>query len=389
MGKTTYRLVPFETYEVENLESWLSSLSGCGLYPVRVYSSPLLVKCEKGEPGACQVRLEPAGRNEDEVPDALCELYEAAGWEYIGTFGRLFHTFRTLESTAPEPHSDPDLYAQVIRRSTRRAIREFILSNAILLGALAFILAMTLSDEQPLLALLNNGLWKMLYLAVLVVLGLSAELRQLCSVISFRQRLKKGKPPRRNLHFSAWRLTLHRAVTCLLLLLSFAWYILLFASIGFTDSHTVAQDEALPFPQLAALSPQAQPGGFRANGTDYANHVAVTRDLIVPLVYELRQSDMDADIELQVDCYLCAVPQINQQLARELAPSTAPESELLWSDGVFYVRYYTVPAPYNPGTMQCLIVCTAERAAFVRYQGEADLREYAPAFAGLEEKENL
>ena len=47
MGKTTYRLVPFETYEVENLESWLSSLSGCGLYPVRVYSSPLLVKCEK------------------------------------------------------------------------------------------------------------------------------------------------------------------------------------------------------------------------------------------------------------------------------------------------------------------------------------------------------
>ena len=389
MGKTSYRLVPFETYELENLESWLSGLAERGLFPIRVYRSPLLVKCEKNKPGTCRVRLEPAGRDEENPPDVLCELYEAAGWEYIGTFGRLFHTFRTLDSNAPEPHSDPDLYAQVIRRSTRRAIRDFIITNLILFGSLVFILALTLSDDQPLISLLHNGLWKILYLVVMIVLGLSVELRQLCSVISFRNRLKKGKPPRRNRHFSAWRLTIHRTATCILILLSFAWYILLFASIGFTDSHTVAQDEALPFPQLYALSPEAEPGGFQANGTDYANHVAITRDLIVPLYYDLQQSDMDANIELAVDCYLSAIPALTIQLARELTPDSMPEGELLWSDGEFYIRYYTTPASYNPGTVQCLILCTAQRAVFVRYQGDADLRQYAAAFAGIEEKEIL
>lgn len=389
MGKTRYRMVPFETYELENLESWFSSLSERGLYPVRVYRSPLLVRCEKGTPGLCQVRLEPAGRHEEDVPDALCELYEADGWEYIGAFGGLFYAFRTFDPDAPEPHSDPDVYAQVIRRSLRRAVREFIISNLILFGSLALVLGLTLSDEQPLLSLLNNGLWKVFYLAAMVLLGLYVELRQLCSVLAFRSRLKKGKPPRRNRRFSAWRLTFHRAATCFLLLLSFAWYILLFASIGFTDSHTVAQDEALPFPQLCALSPEAEPGGFRANGTDYANFVAVTRDLLVPVHYGLRQSDMNADIELDAECYLCAIPALNVRLAQELTPDSAPDGEILWADGAFYIRYYTVPALYNPGTMQCLIVCTAQRAAFIRYQGEADLREYAPAFAGIEEKEIL
>ncbi len=389
MGKTCYQLVPFELYEVENLESWLSSLSERGLIPIRVYHSPLLVKCEKSQPGVCRVRLEPAGKHEEDPPDALCELYEAAGWEYIGTFGRMFHTFRTLDSAAPEPHSDPDLYAQVIRRTTHRVIREFILSNTLFFGLLTLILVLTFSFEHPLLSFLESGFWRVLYVAILVLLGFLVELRQLCSVLSFRHRLKKGLPPRRNQHFSIWKLTLRRIATCLVILLSISWYIFLFASIGRSDTHTIAQDEVLPFPLLSTLSPEAQPGGFYMNGSDFANYVSITRDIIVPLSYDLTQSDMDADIELNVDCYLCSIPALNIQLAQELTPESAPEGELLWSNGEFYIRYYTTPATYNAGTVQCLILCTAQRAAFIRYQGKADLRQYAAAFAGLEEKESL
>lgn len=405
---TRYRRIPFEYYEVENMESWMSSLGEQGLYPVRVYRSFGFVRCEKGEPMPCRVRMEPAQHVEEEAPEELCDIYEASGWEYIGTIGQLFHVFRTFDAAAPEPHTDPQLYAETMRHVVRRSICGFLITDVIMLIACIIVFGTGFDSGEPMLDLLDFGIWKLAYFIALLLSYLIIMIRQIVSTVRFYRKLKRGELPNNRKKLSRFWVFLRRTLSYLVILLAIGWYILGLAETGWNDAYGLSPDAQLPFPTMYDTDPNVTKiGGFRANGTDYANFVSIERDILVTHHYYLSQSGeyhAGDNFRLMIDCYLSPYLSINARIAADLTPDdapdgeilwsfgprlemeAAPEGELLWGDDTQYIRYYTGTSFYDENrTIQCLIICTDERAAFVRYDGDWDLRKWAMEFAGLEE----
>lgn len=383
--KYAYRKIPFPYYEVENLESWLSSLSGKGLYPVHFNNAFFFVKCKKGEPGHCRVRLEPFRSRDEAVPESgLMELYEAAGWEYLGPLSKLFHVFRTLDPKSPEPYLSADeYYASAMKQYFRRVISDCTVVAVTLLVALTIFVLSYILRDYPMIEAVNSGLWRIPLLLLLCAVGASITLYELLTALKLRRRLVKGLPLRRSRRFSRFHLSFRFVLSLCVFIPVIVWYTMLFAQTDLMKTYTADSAADLPFPLISELVPDAEPGGARYNDMDYANYIRIRRDMIVTETYELRQEDNRGCADLYVKCFVTDEKHIASRLAYELTPQNAQETELLWSQDEYYIKYFTMPSAFHTGTDQCLVILTQDRAAFVRFFGSADLRAYASAFAGV------
>ena len=133
MKGTAVRVIPYGSFDIPGLESWLARLAGRGLR----YGTTLgpLACFERAEPARVQVHLEPIQGPAAEDPE-LNALYEAAGWQYWGLFRNEFFVYATADLAAAA-HTDPESLGWTLRRFFRQKLAGGLLLvflNFLLLG---------------------------------------------------------------------------------------------------------------------------------------------------------------------------------------------------------------------------------------------------------------
>ena len=133
MSKTTMRVIPCGSFDIPELELWLSKLAGKGLRYLTTFGP--FACLEAVAPARVQVHLEPIQGPAEENPE-LNALYEAAGWEFWGLFRNDFFVYATADPEAVA-HTDPEALDWALRRFFWRKLAGGLvlaLCNILLLG---------------------------------------------------------------------------------------------------------------------------------------------------------------------------------------------------------------------------------------------------------------
>ena len=153
--KYVRKLIPVHPYDIPGTENWLEEQAARGLY-LKEYGS-LLCTFTRDTPRTVRYRLDycDTDREPDPLP-GLLTLYREMGWEYVCSTGLLL-LFCTQDPYAPEPHTDPQTHAQLLRQMERKIKRScsflawilafsFVLSLIGVLGHGSLLTALALSD---------------------------------------------------------------------------------------------------------------------------------------------------------------------------------------------------------------------------------------------------
>ena len=119
MSKLNIRFSPVNGYDIPGLERWLEKKAAKGLLFAMTMGP--LVLFERQEPAKLRFHLEPAPNKPDWTDPELNELYEQAGWKYLGLFRRSFAVFVTEDPEA-QAHTDPSVWDYVLKRFLRRKL---------------------------------------------------------------------------------------------------------------------------------------------------------------------------------------------------------------------------------------------------------------------------
>lgn len=119
MSKLSIRFSPVNGCDIPGLENWLERQAANGLL-FDAAAGPL-VFFERQEPASLRFHLEPAPGKPDWTDPELNELYEQAGWKYLGLFRRSFAVFVTEDPEA-QSHTDPAVWGYVLKRFLRRKL---------------------------------------------------------------------------------------------------------------------------------------------------------------------------------------------------------------------------------------------------------------------------
>lgn len=190
-----WRPVPCPSWEVAELEQWLSDLAEEGYFLAETGIFFGFACFERGEPRSARYRLEPAQqeptlRNNAEEPEPEAQaLNEAFGWEFV-TRHREFYIYRTFDPLAPELNTDSVVQAMALKAVRRRRMIAVITT---LLSLLPFWFMIELRG----LLLLTTAIPGMLFpLAMLCILWTIAKaLREFLALNRLYQQLKRGEPP--------------------------------------------------------------------------------------------------------------------------------------------------------------------------------------------------
>ena len=119
--KYVRKLIPVHPYDIPGTENWLEEQAARGLY-LKQYGS-LLCTFTRDTPRTVRYRLDycDTDREPDPVP-GLLTLYREMGWEYVCSTGLLL-LFCTQDPYAPEPHTDPQTHAQLLRQMEQKIRR--------------------------------------------------------------------------------------------------------------------------------------------------------------------------------------------------------------------------------------------------------------------------
>lgn len=117
--KTVFKATPVSLCDIPGLERWLEKQAAGGL--MFDMTAGLLVLFDRREPVSLRFHLEPAPNKPDRTDPELNELYEQAGWRYLGLFRSSFAVFVTEDMEA-QAHTDPEVWAYVLKRFFRRKL---------------------------------------------------------------------------------------------------------------------------------------------------------------------------------------------------------------------------------------------------------------------------
>lgn len=153
--KYVRKLTPVHSYDIPGLESWLEEQAAKGLY-LKQYGAQICT-FTRDTPHTVRYRLDYCNtdRDPDPVP-GLLTLYREMGWDYVCSTGPLL-IFCTKNPHAPEPHTDPQTHALLLKQLEKKIKRGcsffawlmavfFILSLIGILGYGALLAALALSD---------------------------------------------------------------------------------------------------------------------------------------------------------------------------------------------------------------------------------------------------
>ena len=119
MSRLSVRFSPVNGYDIPGLESWLERQAARGLL-FGMTAGPLVL-FERQQPAVLRFHLEPAPSKPDWTDPELNELYEQAGWRYLGLFRSNFAVFVTEDPEA-QAHTDPEVWDYVLKRFFRRKL---------------------------------------------------------------------------------------------------------------------------------------------------------------------------------------------------------------------------------------------------------------------------
>ena len=107
--KCIRKFTPVSPYDIQWLESWLQDLALQGLY--LAWFRPLFSTFVQDTPRRVRYRVEFCKEAyQDGPPQDLKDLYSDFGWDYMGrAWDSTLLIFRTRDSRAEEPHTDPPL----------------------------------------------------------------------------------------------------------------------------------------------------------------------------------------------------------------------------------------------------------------------------------------
>lgn len=119
MSKLSIHFSPVNGYDIPGLELWLERQTAKGLL-FSMTAGPVIL-FERSESSSLRFHLEPAPSKPDWTDPELNELYEQAGWRYLGLFRRNFAVFVT-EYPEAQAHTDPEIWDYVLKRFLRRKV---------------------------------------------------------------------------------------------------------------------------------------------------------------------------------------------------------------------------------------------------------------------------
>lgn len=117
--KRVYKITPVSLCDIPGLERWLKRQAAGGLM-FDMTAGPLVL-FDRQKPASLRFHLEPAPNKPDRTDPELNELYEQAGWRYLGLFRSSFAVFVTEDMEA-RAHTDPEVWAYVLKRFFRRKL---------------------------------------------------------------------------------------------------------------------------------------------------------------------------------------------------------------------------------------------------------------------------
>lgn len=113
MSKLVIKITSVNGCDIPSLEDWLEQQAAKGLlFDMTV--GPLVLFAQQ-EPAALRFHLEPAPNKPDRTDPELNDLYEQAGWRYLGLFRSSFAVFVTEDPEA-QAHTDPETWDYALKR---------------------------------------------------------------------------------------------------------------------------------------------------------------------------------------------------------------------------------------------------------------------------------
>ena len=254
--KSILKYIPYETWEPDAVEKWLSDQAEKGLYLVDITLH--FAKFHRVEPKKICYRLdqqELARLTPEE--QAYFDACAKAGWKWICDFGNS-HVFRTEGENAVELQSDPELYLRKRKKLRRRQVQNTCFLFAYLVLALVALFFGIHSGFFILLV--KTGFTWMLFLWMIL---LGAAILIINEIIS----LKKFKMPPEDGGSSAYwaavrKRAIIRAVTNTVIILSCVGFVVCNISLknGLSSEDVSLPQASLPFLVLADIAPDEAVG---------------------------------------------------------------------------------------------------------------------------------
>lgn len=397
--KYVRKLTAVHSYNIPGLESWLEEQAAKGLY-LKQYGAQICT-FTRDTPHTVRYRLDYCNtdRDPDPVP-GLLTLYREMGWDYVCRSGPLF-LFCTRDPYAPEPHTDPQTHALLLKQLEKKIKRGcsffawlmavfFILSLIGILGYGALLAALALSD------LTNISLLFVLISLVYLIPAL-LDWRRVHRMITH---LEAGIPLTPIPSASRCR----RAVNGLALV---ATPLILCALLAYW---------LLPHPQTRwSLGTEGRPGDFEpvlltqwegesyrpdlleVDGVTIFNSCQWDMTLLCPTRWEIQQwgSIGPETVRLELYWYRPLFPALDRPLARDLMNYLTTHEENTRrvdeaSLGPWTVTEHQVggtdclATAYNPNSVyQYAVAAGNGRTVSLSYRGPQDLEDHLPEIAAM------
>ena len=397
--KYVRKLTPVHSYDIPGLESWLEEQAAKGLY-LKQYGARICT-FTRDTPRTVRYRLDYCNtdRAHDPVP-GLLTLYREMGWDYVCSTGPLL-IFCTKNPHAPEPHTDPQTHALLLKQLEKKIKRGcsffawlmavfFILSLIGILGYGALLAALALSD------LTNISLLFVLISLVYLIPAL-LDWRRVHRMITH---LEAGIPLTPIPSASRCR----RAVNGLALV---ATPLILCALLAYW---------LLPHPQTRwSLGTEGRPGDFEpvlltqwegetyrpdlleSDGVTILNSCQWDMTLLCPTRWEIQQwgSIGPETVRLELYWYRPLFPALDRPLARDLMNYLTTHEENTRrvdeaSLGPWTVTEHPVEGTdylataYNPNSVyQYAVAAGNGRTVSLSYRGPQDLEDHLPEIAAM------
>lgn len=397
--KYVRKLTPVHSYDIPGLESWLEEQAAKGLY-LKQYGAQICT-FTRDTPHTVRYRLDYCNtdRDPDPVP-GLLTLYREMGWDYVCSTGPLL-IFCTKNPHAPEPHTDPQTHALLLKQLEKKIKRGcsffawlmavfFILSLIGILGYGALLAALALSD------LINISLLFVLISLVYLIPAL-LDWRRVHRMITH---LEAGIPLTPIPSASRCR----RAVNGLALV---ATPLILCALLAYW---------LLPHPQTRwSLGTEGRPGDFEpvlltqwegetyrpdlleSDGVTILNSCQWDMTLLCPTRWEIQQwgSIGPETVRLELYWYRPLFPALDRPLARDLMNYLTTHEENTRrvdeaSLGPWTVTEHPVEGTdylataYNPNSVyQYAVAAGNGRTVSLSYRGPQDLEDHLPEIAAM------
>jgi len=373
--KNMLKYIPYNSWEPEAIEMWLSEQAEKGLDLVDITLH--FAKFRRAEPREVRYRFDQQELarltpEEQEYFDACAK----AGWELVCDWGNS-HVFRTGDENAVELQSDPELYLRGLKKLRRRRMQ-----NTCLLFVYLVLSIVTLFFGKDLgffMILVEAGFTWMLFLWMIM---LGAVVLIIDDIIS----LKKNKFPSkdRSTPTAVPKRAIFRAVVSTVAILSLVG--LMVCNINLRNGSPFEDISlplaSLPFPTLADIAPD------EAAGITYGNESRKNLPAPVQLIfrqakhkYETNSSGLSVSIPV-IAYWVCYDELWSAFLAKGLEKDwlkyeTYGAALSSLSAPGFDDAFYGTDAEGE----QLLIVRRGKAVLKVTYIGSADLREHLDIFA--------